>query len=156
MVKMPITVIVRIGFENTSYTVDESTRTQEVCVRVFVADDIELPLENDLFVAVQTVAGTAGKTGGWLGKTESNLIVPISDETDYSRIDPLLGNVVIFFNNADRRRCFDLGITDDDLVEGEEDLTLILFEDPFQPPQIMVEFSPNVTEVTIVDMDGTY
>ena len=55
-------MIIRIGFENTSYTVDESVGSQEICVRIFVDDNIELPVLGDgLFVAVATVAGTAGE-----------------------------------------------------------------------------------------------
>ena len=55
------TVDIIIGFENTTYTVDEGIVSQEVCLRLFVDESIELPFQGDLFVAVQTVAGTAGE-----------------------------------------------------------------------------------------------
>ena len=56
-------MVVRIGFENTTYTVDEGIGSLEVCVRVLVPDDsVELPLTGGtaLIAVVTTVAGTAG------------------------------------------------------------------------------------------------
>ena len=41
-------------------------------------------------------------------------------------------------------------------MEGEEQLSLRLSEDPFVPAQVTVEFAPNVTAVTITDTDGKY
>ena len=55
------TVEIIIGFENTTYTVDEGIGSQNVCLRLFVDESIELPFEGDLFAAVETVAGTAGE-----------------------------------------------------------------------------------------------
>ena len=56
-------MLVRIGFENTTYTVDEGIGSLEVCVRVSVPDDtVVLPLFGGLTITavVTTVAGTAG------------------------------------------------------------------------------------------------
>ena len=56
-------MVVRIGYENTTYTVDEDVGTLEVCVRVLAPDDsIELPLTGGMTITavVETIAGTAG------------------------------------------------------------------------------------------------
>ena len=78
----------------------------------------------------------------------------IADESDYTRIDTGAVGTVVVFTNATRRLCFDLMITDDELVEGEEQLTVRLTEDPFAPPTVTVQFAPNITQVTITDRDG--
>ena len=52
-------VTVRIGFEETAYTVIEEDGTQEVCVRVFVPDDEE-PLAASISAVIATRVGTAG------------------------------------------------------------------------------------------------
>ena len=54
-----IVVVVRIGFEETSYTVSEETGFQEVCVHVFAPTD-DQPLDAEITAAIETVAGTAG------------------------------------------------------------------------------------------------
>ena len=53
-------VFIRIGFEPTEYTIEESVGKVEVYVRVFEPPDEQfIPLTIDL--TVQTIAGTAGK-----------------------------------------------------------------------------------------------
>ena len=77
-----------------------------------------------------------------------------SDETDYTPIDPNLLNVVLMFNNNERRACFNVTITNDMLVEGREAFTLLLVEDPFLAPPIETMFNESVANVTILDQDG--
>ena len=56
-----IAVIFRIGFENTSFVVDEEVGMQEVCVRVFEPGVMtEIPPDTSIFATVRTVPGTAG------------------------------------------------------------------------------------------------
>ena len=51
---------IRIGFEKTAYTVDESVGTFDVYVKVLdPANNVELPVSIDL--TIDTMAGTAGK-----------------------------------------------------------------------------------------------
>ena len=76
----------------------------------------------------------------------------ITDENDYTRRAGF--DIALFFDNAGRRECFDIDITDDELVEGVEMFSLTLENDPFTAPPIDVEYFPNVTVITINDMDG--
>ncbi len=50
----------RIGFENSSYTVNEGVGSLEVCVRMFEPPD-DIPIDGNFIVAVETVADTAGE-----------------------------------------------------------------------------------------------
>ncbi len=49
-----------LGFENTSYTIDEGVGFQEVCVRIFEPRD-DITIRVNLLVALETVVDTAGK-----------------------------------------------------------------------------------------------
>ena len=73
---------------------------------------------------------------------------------DYTRLDPNLSSVVLFFNDTTRRQCFNVVITNDDLVEGAEEFSLLLVEDPFAPPPIETVFNASLATVTILDQDG--
>ena len=77
-----------------------------------------------------------------------------TDETDYDPLNPETLDVILFFENATRRDCFNVEIINDVLVEGEEQFSLVLMEDPFSPPPINTVFFPNVTDITITDRDG--
>jgi hypothetical protein len=41
------------------------------------------------------------------------------------------------------------------LVEGPEQFSLLLLEDPFQPPPIPTTFNASLATVDILDQDGT-
>ena len=60
------------------------------------------------------------------------------------------------FDNATRRRSFNVTIIDDSLFELDvEDFTLELRFDPFEmPPPSNVIFHPNTTTIDIVDNEG--
>ena len=46
-------------------------------------------------------------------------------------------------------------ITNDNLVEGSEEFSLLLLEDPFVPPPIQTVFNASLATVTILDqLDG--
>ena len=76
-----------------------------------------------------------------------------TDESDYTPLSPGV-DVILIFGDATRRDCFDVEIVNDVLVEGEEQFSLVLMEDPFSPPPINTVFFPNVTDITITDRDG--
>ena len=73
-----------------------------------------------------------------------------TDETDYT---PLV-DVLLTFNTATRRQCFNVRITNDILVEGSEEFSLLLLEDPFVPPPTQTVFNASLATVTILDQDG--
>ena len=52
-------VIVRIGFEETAYTVNEEAGVQEVCVRVFEPNET-MSLDAMITAVIATRVGTAG------------------------------------------------------------------------------------------------
>ena len=52
-----------------------------------------------------------------------------------------------------RRECFDVAITDDDLLEDTKSFSLLLQEDTFAS-QTGAIISPNLTEIFILDDDG--
>ena len=74
-----------------------------------------------------------------------------TDETDYTPLNPDFLDVVLNFNDTTRRQCFTLMITNDALVEGPEQFSLELLEDPFSPPPIPVIFNASLAAVTILD-----
>ena len=77
-----------------------------------------------------------------------------TDETDYTPLNPDTLDVFLTFNNATRRECFNVTITNDILVEGSEEFSLLLFEDPFtQPPPSTLFYASSAT-ITILDQDG--
>lgn len=82
------------------------------------------------------------------------MYVDTIDETDYTRISVALIDVVLIFDDATRRDCFLVRITDDDLVEGEEQFSLRILPDPFSPPPINTVLSPNMSIISIIDQDG--
>ena len=45
-------------------------------------------------------------------------------------------------------------ITNDNLVEGSEEFSLLLLEDPFAPSSIQTIFNASLATVTILDDDG--
>ena len=81
-------------------------------------------------------------------------ILALTDETDYTPLNPDTLDVFLTFNNATRRECFNVRITNDILVEGSEVFSLLLLEDPFAPPPIPTLFNANSATITILDQDG--
>ena len=77
-----------------------------------------------------------------------------TDETDYRPLVADFLDVFLTFNDATRRQCFNVMITNDILVEGSEEFSLLLLEDPFLPPPIQTEFNASLATVTILDQDG--
>ena len=77
-----------------------------------------------------------------------------ADETDYTPLNPDFLDELLTFSNATRRQCFNVRITNDVLVEGSEDFSLRLLEDPFVPPPIGIVFNASLATVTILDPGG--
>ncbi len=69
------------------------------------------------------------------------------DNKDYEEINPPIDNP---FNNDTRSICFDLTITDDDVLEFTESFLLSVFVLDSLPVQIV----PNVSTITILDNES--
>ena len=65
-------------------------------------------------------------------------------------------DVLLQFNNNNRRLSFSVTINDDEILESIEDFDLELRFDPFVTPPSGVILSPNVSTVYIEDNDGNY
>ena len=131
---------IAIAFEESSYEVREDAGTVEVCVRVSHPDSsVELPLTGGTAIigVVTTVPGTA-------------------TENHYTRRAGF--DIALFFDNAGRRECFDIDITDNDVLDGArfKEFYLTLENDPFTaPPTGYDPFDPirNRVKITIEDDD---
>ena len=129
---------VAVAFEERSYSVREDMGSVEVCVVVSHPDSsVELPLTGGTSIigVVTTEAGTAS-------------------ELDYTRRAGF--DIAIFFDNDGRRECFDIDITDDNVVDGSlfEEFYLNLKNDPFTTPVLGYDsFDPirNRVKITIED-----
>ena len=77
-----------------------------------------------------------------------------TDETDYTPLVPEFIDVLLIFNNATRRQCFYVRITNDIQVEGSEEFSLLLLEDPFAPPPTQTVFNASLATLTVLDQDG--
>ena len=131
---------IAIGFEERSYTVDEDGGTVEVCVALYhPAGSVEIPLTGGtaIIAVVTTVPGTA-------------------TEVHYTRRGGF--DIALFFDNAGRRECFDIDITDNDVLDGArfKEFYLTLENDPFTSPPIAGGlYNPvrNRVKITIEDDD---
>ena len=65
-------------------------------------------------------------------------------------------DVILRFDNNNRRLSFPVTINDDNLLESIEDFNLELRLDPFVTQPSAVILSPNVSTVYITDDDGNY
>ena len=74
-----------------------------------------------------------------------------TDETDYTPLNPDFLDVLLIFNDTTRRQCFTVRIINDAMVEGPEQFSLELLEDPFLPPPISITFNASLAAVTILD-----
>lgn len=86
----------------------------------------------------------------------SDSVLALTDETDYTPLNPDSVDVFLTspFNNATRRKCFNVRITNDILVEGSEEFSLLLLEVPFIPPPLPTLFNASSATITILDQDG--
>ena len=129
---------IAVAFEERSYSVREGMGSVEVCVRVSHPDSsVELALTGGTAIigTVTTEAGTAS-------------------ELDYTRRAGF--DIALFFDNAGRRECFDIDITDDNIVDGSlfEEFYLNIGDDPFTDPVLGYDsFDPirNRVKITIED-----
>ena len=107
---------IALGFEESSYTVAEGVGSLEVCVLVSHPDEsVEIPVLTggaSLIGVVTTEAGTA-------------------TENHYTRRAGF--DIAIFFDDAGRRECFDIDITDNEILDGarSKEFYLNLMYDPF-------------------------
>ena len=88
----------------------------------------------------------------------SDSVLALTDETDYTPLNPDTQGVEVFhaslFNNATRRNCNNVTITNDILVEGSEEFSLLLHELPFIPLPLSTLLYANSATITILDQDG--
>ena len=76
--------------------------------------------------------------------------------SDYQHIFAIFFNVFLTFDDANRQHSFNVTIIDDNDLEDAESFSLELRYSPFNasdPPPSNILFSPNVSEVTIIDND---
>ncbi len=81
-----------------------------------------------------------------------SLFVPIAGESDYVPITVFNSPLVDPFDENTREMSFTVTINDDDLFELTEMFTIMVSTDD---PAI-VEITPNVGRITILDNDGKY
>ena len=89
----------------------------------------------------------------------SDSVLALTDETDYTPLNlDSVDSVDLIrtnsFNNATRRKCNNVTITNDILVEGSEDFSLLLHEFPFIPLPLSTLLYANSATITILDQDG--
>ena len=131
---------IAIGFDERSYSVKEDVGTVEVCVALYhPAGSVDIPLTGGtaIVAVVTTVPGTA-------------------TEVHYTRRAGF--DIALFFDNAGRRECFDIDITDNDVLDGArlKEFYLTLENDPFTDPPIAGGlYNPvrNRVKITIEDDD---
>ncbi|XP_064388167.1 uncharacterized protein LOC135336335 [Halichondria panicea] len=121
-----------IGFENTSYIVNEGIGMQEVCVVMFEPPE-NTPLGTlTISIGVETVQGTA-------------------DGDDYTEVTGARFAHFLFFSDTSRRSCFMVEITEDNLYELEEQFSLrfIELEGTSLPDKLVLD--PARSNITILD-----
>ena len=131
---------IAIGFDERSYSVKEDVGIVDVCVGLYhPAGSVDIPLTGGtaIVAVVTTVAGTA-------------------TENHYTRRAGF--DIALFFDNAGRRECFDIDITDNDVLDGArfKEFYLTLENDPFTSPPIAGGiYNPvrNRVKITIEDDD---
>ena len=74
---------------------------------------------------------------------------------DYQELSASSFDVILLFNDENRRLSFQVTIVDDDLLESIECFILELRFDPFRATPSGVILSPNVSIVYIVDDDNS-
>ena len=75
--------------------------------------------------------------------------------SDYQNISAMNFDVILTFDETNRRQSFPVVIIDDPLFELDvEDFTLELRFDPFGQPPSNVILSPNISTIEILDDDG--
>ena len=73
---------------------------------------------------------------------------------DYQQIRAALLDVILTFNNTNRRQSFNVTILDDSIFELDvEDFMLELKFDPFLTPSSNVILNPNISTIEILDDD---
>ena len=134
---------IAISFEESSYTVTEGAGSLEVCILVsHPAESVEIPAltgGSAIIGVVVTEAGTA-------------------TENHYTRRAGF--DIALFFDDAGRRECFDIDITDNEILDGarSKEFYLNLTKDPFTSPPAAVGVNPfnplrNRVTITIEDDD---
>ena len=116
-----IFAVVTVGFVETSVSVSENETRRDVCFRVLSGE-----LDREIQVNVRTQDGTA----------------VASD--DYAA-----GNMAFTLSPSMLERCFPVEPVDDDILEDDEQFTLIL-----STTEMRVNTSPDTATVTIVDNDS--
>ncbi|XP_064387630.1 uncharacterized protein LOC135335892 isoform X2 [Halichondria panicea] len=117
----------RIGFERTSYIVNEGIGMLEVCVRI-----LEPPEGTRISVSigVETVRGTA-------------------DGSDYREMSGSDAAFVLFFDDVVRRSCINVEITEDNRYEFEEQFSLQLIDLPGSDLPSNYVFDPPTSTIVI-------
>ena len=117
--------------------------------------DVELFATIDL--GIQSLAITASKYDIKLVYTIMVIVqLLIAGDADYEEIRLKEFDVLLVFDDMNRRLSFPVTINDDDLLESTEDFNLELRFDPFVTQQLEVILNPNMSTVYIEDDDGNY
>ena len=83
-----------------------------------------------------------------------DIVYSLAGGTDYVEISAF--QVLLIFDNLNRRQSFNVAILDDSLPELDENFALELKFDLFFTQSSNVILSPNTTTVDIIDNEGTY
>ncbi|XP_064387566.1 uncharacterized protein LOC135335869 isoform X2 [Halichondria panicea] len=122
----------RIGFENTSYIVNERIGFLKVCVVMFEPPEDTSLGTLTVSIGVETVQGTA-------------------DGDDYMEVTGARFAFFLFFSDTNRRSCFMVEITEDNRYEFEEQFSLrfIELEGSSLPDNLVLD--PARSNITILD-----
>ena len=138
----------RVGLEQTFFRVTEGVGVVGVCIRVF-EPDIECPIKFPFNVQLVTADGTAGIVIRISNVNMHNILMLLStvENRDYRPIDAIL-----MFDECERRRCVNIAIIQDLMVEVDESFTFHLRRTVGLSPRILLD--PEVGVIEIVDDDG--
>ena len=147
----------KVGFEELNYTVSESSGTVEVCV-IVISPPPTVDLDVTVVLSPSTIDGTAGIISLIKGHCIT-IIQCLEAGSDFTRLMAFLSISLVIPSSpgsptaGPHRECFNVTITDDDLLENTESFSLLLQEDTLTS-QTGTIISPNLTEIFILDDNG--
>ena len=74
--------------------------------------------------------------------------------SDYQEINAETLDIILTFDNNNRRQSFTVDISDDQFLEDAENFMMELRFDPSEEPPSNLTLSPNIATVYIIDDDG--
>ena len=145
-----------IGFTNMNHNIDEATGLLQVEVKVYSPLDNQL-LPANVNLVIQTVSGSASK---WSRVSYYDFILfhvdchYIVGGSDYQEISGEAHDIILTFDNNNRRQSFHVNIMDDISMEDTESFTLELRFSPIEDTPSKIKLNPYISTVTIVDDDS--